>query len=89
MKFDRIDVSNISDENYVGLENCLKYAKPLLNPKNPHAKLITTLMNWVQGTEFASTLGDSSLFAKVYNTKKITDNDRSKIIAKLLEDDEK
>ena len=53
VKFDRIDVSNISDENYLGLKKCLALSAPLLKQENPHAKLITTLMNWIAGTEFA------------------------------------
>lgn len=51
--FDRIDVSNISDENYLGIKTCLKLSRPLLNRTNPCSKLITTFMNWVAGTEFA------------------------------------
>ena len=52
MQFDRIDVSNISDENYVGLDACLKLSKPLLKVTNPCSKLITTFMNWTARTEF-------------------------------------
>lgn len=52
MQFDRIDVSNISDENYVGLDACLKLSKPLLKVTNPFSKLITTFMNWTARTEF-------------------------------------
>jgi len=29
--FDRIDVSNISDENYIGIRKCLELSRPLLN----------------------------------------------------------
>jgi hypothetical protein len=33
-KFDRIDVSNISDENYVGPTKCLQFSAPLLKEEN-------------------------------------------------------
>lgn len=58
--FDRIDVSNISDENYIGLEKTFQIAAPLLKKENESAKLITTLMNWVSGTEFGGLLGASN-----------------------------
>lgn len=51
MQFDRIDVSNISDEKYVGLEACLKLSKPLLKVTNPYSKLITTFQFWTAGSE--------------------------------------
>ena len=57
VKFDRIDVSNISDENYIGLKNCLQLSAPILKKTNPYAKLLTTLMNWVSGTEYAYIVG--------------------------------
>jgi hypothetical protein len=44
--FDRIDVSNTSDINYLGIKNVLRFASPLLSKTNPEAVLITTFMNW-------------------------------------------
>ena len=61
MQFDRIDVSNISDENYIGLDACLKLSKPLLKVTNPYSKLITTFMNWTANTEFGLTSGSQNL----------------------------
>ena len=55
--FDRIDVSNISDENYVGLKKTLALSAPLLKKENLNAKLITTFMNWTAGTEFSEIAG--------------------------------
>ncbi|CAG8674268.1 5369_t:CDS:1 [Ambispora leptoticha] len=46
-KFDRIYTSNISDENYVGINHVLTELRPLLNDNNPHATLITLFMNWL------------------------------------------
>jgi hypothetical protein len=56
-KFDRIDVSNISDSNYVGLNAILALSRPLMKEANPHATLITTLMNWTADTELAGFAG--------------------------------
>lgn len=44
--FDRVDVSNITDSNYVGMKAIQVLARPLLNDRNPCSTLITTLMNW-------------------------------------------
>ena len=52
IKFDRIDVSNISDENYLGMKKILQLTKPLLRNENPHARLMTTFMNWIASTEY-------------------------------------
>jgi hypothetical protein len=46
--FDRIDVSNICDEQYVGIDRVLKSFCPLLNPKNSSAALTTLFMNWMR-----------------------------------------
>ncbi|KAI0904588.1 hypothetical protein F4823DRAFT_628512 [Ustulina deusta] len=47
--FDRIDVGNISDEGYLGINMTLKTFAPLLQPVsiNPHATLITLFLNAV------------------------------------------
>ncbi len=43
--FDRIETSNITDKNYVGL-SILSHWGPLLNGANPHAAIIGLFMNW-------------------------------------------
>jgi hypothetical protein len=45
--FSRIDVSNVSDENYLGIKKVLQVMSPLLSTTNPEAVLITTFMNWM------------------------------------------
>ncbi|CAG8802856.1 6487_t:CDS:1, partial [Racocetra fulgida] len=45
--FDRIHVTNLSDELYVGVKPTLTKFRPLLNDNNPHATLITLFMNWL------------------------------------------
>ena len=88
IKFDRIDVSNISDENYVGLKKCLALSAPLLKKQNLHAKLITTLMNWIAGTEFSVIAGsNSTLISKAYKNKQDKDNTQN-VLKKLMEQDE-
>lgn len=43
--FDRVEVSNIVDKNYVGM-SVLSDWGPLLNKANPHAAIIGLFMNW-------------------------------------------
>ncbi len=45
-QFDRIQVSNLTDSNYVGLKAILKAWTPLLNPANEHSALIAHFINW-------------------------------------------
>ncbi|KAH7096087.1 hypothetical protein BKA62DRAFT_720618 [Auriculariales sp. MPI-PUGE-AT-0066] len=45
-KFDRIEVSNICDLEYVGIRHVLEDWAPLLNPANPHSAIICLFMNW-------------------------------------------
>lgn len=47
--FDRIEVANIADEDYIGLDASLSTFGPLLKSpmSNPHATLITLIMNTV------------------------------------------
>ena len=56
--FDRIEVSNIADENYIGLDKSLSKFGPLLKSptSNPHATLITLFMNAAHLAEQASGL---------------------------------
>ncbi|KZV88308.1 hypothetical protein EXIGLDRAFT_619572 [Exidia glandulosa HHB12029] len=44
--FDRIEVSNIVDVEYVGVASVLQDWGPLLNKDNEHAALVGTFMNW-------------------------------------------
>ena len=46
-RFDRVDVSNIFDTEYVGITNVLSDWAPLLNSKNPCATILGYSMNWV------------------------------------------
>ncbi len=43
--FDRVEASNITDKNYVGM-SVLSDWGPLLNKANPHAAIIGLFMNW-------------------------------------------
>lgn len=45
IKFDRVDVSNIADAGYLGINKTLKTMQPLLQPANKHSTLITLFMN--------------------------------------------
>lgn len=47
LHFDRIDVSNIIDTEYVGIPNVLADWAPLLSEDNPCATLFGHSMNWV------------------------------------------
>ena len=70
-KFDRIDVSNIVDINYVGLEKVLQDWGPMLK-KNEFSTLITTFMNWhFRDLEYnlkASHFSDPLLYAHYHDT---------------------
>ncbi|KAK7445724.1 hypothetical protein VKT23_014719 [Stygiomarasmius scandens] len=44
--FDRIEVSNVVDENYIGLKRVLDAWGPLVNRANKEAALIGLFMNW-------------------------------------------
>jgi hypothetical protein len=44
--FDRIEVSNIIDVEYVGMKRVLADWGPLLNKDNKHAALVGVLLNW-------------------------------------------
>lgn len=46
-KYDRIDVSNTVDDNYVGFRKMLESWGPLLNEQNPSSTLLSYSMNWV------------------------------------------
>jgi len=45
-RFDRVDVSNIFDTEYVGIANVLADWAPLLNDKNSCATILGYCMNW-------------------------------------------
>jgi len=57
IKFDRIDVSNILDENYVGIDPLLTKWKPFL-ANTRHAAIVGYFMNWAHPNLPA--VGDSS-----------------------------
>lgn len=45
--FDRIELSNIVDDNYVGFERCITDWSSLLNRSNPYSTIIAHSMNWI------------------------------------------
>lgn len=49
--FDRVNVSNMADECYLGIHKILKATQPLLQPTNKHATLITLFMNAIRRME--------------------------------------
>ncbi|KAI1931153.1 hypothetical protein LOZ65_001352 [Ophidiomyces ophidiicola] len=54
--FDRIEISNICDRGYLGVETCLSIFSPLLKPKedNPQATLLALFMNAVEEEDNAA-----------------------------------
>ena len=48
VKYDRIEVSNITDKEYVGITRVLSDWGTLLDPTNQHAAIIGLFMNWVR-----------------------------------------
>lgn len=50
IRFDRIDVSNVIDNYYIGLPNVLSDWGPFLSGTNPCATLLGYSMNWELGT---------------------------------------
>ncbi|KAK0452836.1 uncharacterized protein EV420DRAFT_1558595 [Desarmillaria tabescens] len=59
-RFDRIEVSNIVDKNYVGMSVLTDWG-PLLNEANPHAAIIGHFMNWPVWKESAKPLSSSAI----------------------------
>lgn len=57
--FDRIEVSNIMDKNYVGM-SVLSDWGPLLNKSNPHSAIVGLFMNWPTWKESGNALSSSS-----------------------------
>lgn len=74
MKFDRIDVSNICDDNYLGLDQILTDWSPLLNDKNKYSALITCFINWrsLQNQwSFETNLGETEKLIQKYGILKV------------------
>ncbi|PBK87152.1 hypothetical protein ARMGADRAFT_939469 [Armillaria gallica] len=59
--FDRVEASNITDKNYVGM-SVLSDWGPLLNKANPHAAIIGLFMNWHVWKKSANFLSSSVAF---------------------------
>ncbi|PBK64333.1 hypothetical protein ARMSODRAFT_918507, partial [Armillaria solidipes] len=59
--FDRVETSNITDKNYVGM-SVLSDWGPLLNKANPHAAIIGLFMNWRLWKKSADFLSSSVAF---------------------------
>ncbi|KAI9339359.1 hypothetical protein BDR26DRAFT_862298 [Obelidium mucronatum] len=74
---DRIWVSNISDQNYVGLTAVKRTFLPLCNRVlNPNSVLITLFMNWITTTKLTSDLRIRPRYLKLTEEKaaKLFDN---------------
>lgn len=69
--FDRIEISNIADANYIGLEKSLSTFAPLLKNRkqNPHATLITLFMN---AAEQAAQARGYDIEAMITGTQKVS-----------------
>lgn len=52
--FDRIECSNITDKNYVGVPRLLEAWGSLLSPTNPHAAILGLFMNWTTSAQVDS-----------------------------------
>ncbi|KZP28089.1 hypothetical protein FIBSPDRAFT_917742 [Athelia psychrophila] len=63
-RFDRVDVSNIFDTEYVGISNVLADWAPLLNQRNPHATIIGYSMNWAAKQPGARQPSDKKVMGK-------------------------
>lgn len=57
VKFDRIDVGNMSDENYIGINRILADWVPLLNRENKNSTLITLFTTWLSEYDNLHELG--------------------------------
>jgi hypothetical protein len=68
-KFDRIDFSNLGDENYIGLKKLLLLSKPVMNTCNPSAKIMSILLNWLAGTEFHGMTEKMNQMSAAYHPK--------------------
>ncbi|KAL9095922.1 MAG: hypothetical protein Q9165_001920 [Trypethelium subeluteriae] len=69
--FDRIDCSNIADEEYLGIKQTLATVGPLLKPKseNPRATILTLFLNAVDKADASSgRTGRREAFRQHYNT---------------------
>ncbi|KAK3725201.1 hypothetical protein LTR37_000712 [Vermiconidia calcicola] len=66
LKFDRIEVANISDRAYLGIRNTLACLGPCLQSleNNPHSTLITLFMNAVMESKGSLQAGDKRAYEK-------------------------
>lgn len=83
-EYDRIDVSTLSDENYVGLGRCLELSAPLLKIRNPHSRLVTTLMNWIAGTKFLNFMSTNPNLKNYYKIKALSEKESGDLFLKIL-----
>jgi hypothetical protein len=63
-RFDRVDVSNIMDKQYAGIQRTLVSWSPLIKDTS-HAKLVGYFMNWGSDNDFAARPGGKELEAIV------------------------
>jgi hypothetical protein len=76
IKFDRIEVSNIVDTDYVGLDDVLTLWGPYLK-KNRSDAIVGYFMNWVELQKDGRSSGRSvqeSLLLKVFNKEEVSSN---------------
>ncbi|KIM26483.1 hypothetical protein M408DRAFT_330621 [Serendipita vermifera MAFF 305830] len=64
-EFDRIDVSNTVDDNYVGLEQTLSAWSDLLKSQNPHSTLLAYSMNWIWEEPKGNPENDRKAFSRI------------------------
>ncbi|KAL9075400.1 MAG: hypothetical protein Q9157_004045 [Trypethelium eluteriae] len=69
--FDRIDCSNVADEEFLGIKKTLATVGPLLKPKseNPHATILTPFLNAIDNADSSSgNTGKRDAFRQHYRT---------------------
>ncbi|KAI9670303.1 MAG: hypothetical protein M1831_006517 [Alyxoria varia] len=63
---DRLDVSNLSDTEYIGMRTILPIARPLLDPENPHATLLCLFLNTIPIQEDMRLLREPRVWASAF-----------------------
>ncbi|KAF2230331.1 hypothetical protein EV356DRAFT_345567 [Viridothelium virens] len=69
--FDRIDCSNVADEEFLGIKKTLATVGPFLKPKseNPHATILTLFLNAIDNADSSSgNTGKRDAFRQHYRT---------------------
>jgi hypothetical protein len=84
--FDRIELSNMADENYFGLESILQTLGNLLSEFNKDATLIVSLVNWVYRQRDAKVEGASEAVMEqtFWNAMKYVSQQHSKRPCRMM-----